>query len=139
MCIIVFFFFLMIRRPPRSTRTDTLFPYTTLFRSAHQAAFPLKSPSAKGRRNVNRLPAPGLLSTSIRPPIAWASARASTAPIDRKSVVLGKSVSVSVDLGGRRTIKKKNYDIAPHSPLSQYPVPNSPTTHHTEYSSHVTE
>src|SRR3546814_3995288 len=29
----VVFFFLMIRRPPRSTRTDTLFPYTTLFRS----------------------------------------------------------------------------------------------------------
>src|SRR3546814_1786523 len=28
------FFFLMIRRPPRSTRTDTLFPYTTLFRSS---------------------------------------------------------------------------------------------------------
>src|SRR3546814_9424947 len=26
----------MIRRPPRSTRTDTLFPYTTLFRSAQQ-------------------------------------------------------------------------------------------------------
>src|SRR3546814_15202207 len=30
-CYLVFF--LMIRRPPRSTRTDTLFPYTTLFRS----------------------------------------------------------------------------------------------------------
>src|SRR3546814_1319678 len=29
-----FVFFLMLRRPPRSTRTDTLFPYTTLFRSA---------------------------------------------------------------------------------------------------------
>src|SRR3546814_16105336 len=29
----LFFFFLMILRPPRSTRTDTLFPYTTLFRS----------------------------------------------------------------------------------------------------------
>src|SRR3546814_3765586 len=29
----LWFFFLMIRRPPRSTRTDTLFPYTTLFRS----------------------------------------------------------------------------------------------------------
>src|SRR3546814_16209447 len=27
------FFFVMVRRPPRSTRTDTLFPYTTLFRS----------------------------------------------------------------------------------------------------------
>src|SRR3546814_3403429 len=34
---IVCFFFLMIRRPPRSTRTDTLFPYTTLFRSSQQA------------------------------------------------------------------------------------------------------
>src|SRR3546814_1293145 len=34
MCVWFFlFFFLMIRRPPRSTRTDTLFPYTTLFRS----------------------------------------------------------------------------------------------------------
>src|SRR3546814_4667652 len=33
MLYINFVFFLMIRRPPRSTRTDTLFPYTTLFRS----------------------------------------------------------------------------------------------------------
>src|SRR3546814_12145719 len=31
--VFVCFFFLVIRRPPRSTRTDTLFPYTTLFRS----------------------------------------------------------------------------------------------------------
>src|SRR3546814_14460702 len=31
------FFFLMFRRPPRSTRPDTLFPYTTLFRSALRA------------------------------------------------------------------------------------------------------
>src|SRR3546814_15016530 len=31
--VLIIFFFLMIRRPPRSTRTDTLFPYTTLFRS----------------------------------------------------------------------------------------------------------
>src|SRR3546814_13159084 len=31
-------FFLMIRRPPRSTRTDTLFPYTTLFRSVNLTA-----------------------------------------------------------------------------------------------------
>src|SRR3546814_13724504 len=36
MLLHVFFFFLMIRRPPRSTRTDTLFPYTTLFRSDQQ-------------------------------------------------------------------------------------------------------
>src|SRR3546814_13486103 len=33
LCFFYLFFFLMIRRPPRSTRTDTLFPYTTLFRS----------------------------------------------------------------------------------------------------------
>src|SRR3546814_4878048 len=35
MCLdfVLVFFFLRIRRPPRSTRTDTLFPYTTLFRS----------------------------------------------------------------------------------------------------------
>src|SRR3546814_12977822 len=31
--LLLYVFFLMIRRPPRSTRTDTLFPYTTLFRS----------------------------------------------------------------------------------------------------------
>src|SRR3546814_7597029 len=33
---ILVFVFLMLRRPPRSTRTDTLFPYTTLFRSSDQ-------------------------------------------------------------------------------------------------------
>src|SRR3546814_16116142 len=36
----MFIFFLMIRRPPRSTRTDTLFPYTTLFRSTRAAIGP---------------------------------------------------------------------------------------------------
>src|SRR3546814_18437132 len=42
LCLHLFvFFFLMIRRPPRSTRTDTLFPYTTLFRSTDLGnAFP---------------------------------------------------------------------------------------------------
>src|SRR3546814_20131087 len=34
LAIVCLFFFLMIRRPPISTRTDTLFPYTTLFRSS---------------------------------------------------------------------------------------------------------
>src|SRR3546814_14615745 len=41
------FFFLMIRRPPRSTRTDTLFPYTTLFRSARN-----RSDSKRSRRRI---------------------------------------------------------------------------------------
>src|SRR3546814_13707325 len=38
------FFFLMIRRPPRSTRTDTLFPYTPLFRSGFRHALLLVIP-----------------------------------------------------------------------------------------------
>src|SRR3546814_12455299 len=37
-CLGLLFFFLMFRRPPRSTRTATLFPYTTLFRAAPSAA-----------------------------------------------------------------------------------------------------
>src|SRR3546814_19117679 len=42
------FFVLMIRRPPRSTRTDTLFPYTTLFRSVGATG----APDAAGWRLV---------------------------------------------------------------------------------------
>src|SRR3546814_14336787 len=34
----LFVLFLMLRRPPRSTRTDTLFPYTSLFRSVDDTA-----------------------------------------------------------------------------------------------------
>src|SRR3546814_11700660 len=41
--------FLMLRRPPRSTRTDTLFPYTTLFRSPEK-------PAPQLSRNPSRLP-----------------------------------------------------------------------------------
>src|SRR3546814_20574974 len=66
--IFLFCFFLMIRRPPRSTRTDTLFPYTTLFRSAagrscsmlhtsssparasHRSTPPRRSPSVSATR-----------------------------------------------------------------------------------------
>src|SRR3546814_20249165 len=63
--IYIFFFFLMIRRPPRSTRTDTLFPYTTLFRSQmhllppkchHQASSSSRDSDqhSQGRRRVWR-------------------------------------------------------------------------------------
>src|SRR3546814_10297893 len=43
----------MIRRPPRSTRTDTLFPYTTLFRSFPpcRSSLPLTSRSGESQRN----------------------------------------------------------------------------------------
>src|SRR3546814_4290255 len=39
----------MIRRPPRSTRTDTLFPYTTLFRSVGQPADVIGDPGMRRR------------------------------------------------------------------------------------------
>src|SRR3546814_11852827 len=42
--------FLMIRRPPRSTRTDTIFPYTTLFRSAEAAGGDGAARAAGARR-----------------------------------------------------------------------------------------
>src|SRR3546814_6280308 len=49
------FFFLMIPRPPRSTRTDTLFPYTTLFRSPVNALTIHRSK----RMNLSAIPKPG--------------------------------------------------------------------------------
>src|SRR3546814_19810622 len=57
------FFFLMIRRPPRSTRTDTLFPYTTLFRSS------LRSPS-EGRDHVEEPAKPALLARLLERALA---------------------------------------------------------------------
>src|SRR3546814_6830702 len=48
----------MIRPPPRSTRTDTLFPYTTLFRSDHRTLVPVRGGP----------PAPGFLRESPRCP-----------------------------------------------------------------------
>src|SRR3546814_11073551 len=50
------FFFLKIRRPPRSTRTDTLFPYTTLFRSAEprHRPRPARQTGGGGERDGSR-------------------------------------------------------------------------------------
>src|SRR3546814_3191599 len=50
-----FFFFLMIRRPPRSTRTDTLFPYTTLFRS-RRGGRPARRPRFRAVPDGSRAP-----------------------------------------------------------------------------------
>src|SRR3546814_6839467 len=49
------FFFLMIRRPPRSTRTDTRFPYTTLFRSAEAVEGVAEQQDAHGSADTRQL------------------------------------------------------------------------------------
>src|SRR3546814_16727342 len=122
----------MLRRPPRSTLTDTLLPYTTLFRSLADRparlgaggrpadpARPAPTPrSGRGRLDATRQGSH--LHQPLRPgrlePGGGAAARgvgqhqgADRARPDRKSVVSGKSVYVRVDLGGRRIIKKNKY------------------------------
>src|SRR3546814_9610919 len=75
-------FFLMIRRPPRSTRTDTLFPYTTLFRS-HQAA-------VRSRR--------GLRPVRFQPGVGWPERHGSLLPCRREGRLLNQGFVGS--LGG---------------------------------------
>src|SRR3546814_14075196 len=53
----------MIRRHPRSTRTDTLFPYTTLFRSA--LGWPIRSPPLRCNTRSKGNPAPMTASTPL--------------------------------------------------------------------------
>src|SRR3546814_11601019 len=116
----------MIRRPPRSTRTDTLFPYTTLFRSRHAPAVATLWPRLLSRRRQRRSrrrharPYPGShwrrhyrLHSA---PCLWPR-RCAAGTADRKSVVLGKSVSERVDLGGRRILKKKKLVVQNHSEI----------------------
>src|SRR3546814_8521681 len=52
MFVIFYVFLLMIRRPPRSTRTDTLFPYTTLFRSECPCCIPNRHSPRHGTRSL---------------------------------------------------------------------------------------
>src|SRR3546814_14310157 len=56
----------MIRRPPRSTRTDTLFPYTTLFRSERDAVAHLRHRLAQ-QKAARRAPPPAGGSGQARP------------------------------------------------------------------------
>src|SRR3546814_17183382 len=118
----------MIRRTPRSTRTDTLFPYTTLFRSARLLPCPAScSPSHRlslmrndppgaghrsavaqgdGKQRITRAPR----RQPRRRQSALASPVGDPAPPrggDRKSGEWGKGVLVRVARGGSRSIKKK--------------------------------
>src|SRR3546814_12271107 len=70
--------FVMIRRPPRSTRTDTLFPYTTLFRSG-------------GDRQLWRLVDRGAARRARAADTLGSQTRRATGPPDRKSTRLNSS------------------------------------------------
>src|SRR3546814_15703903 len=133
--VLVVVFFLMVRRPPRSTRTDTLFPYTTLFRSA---ALPgIGTPEGQGRVDYrggqrHRPGGGGAVCARRRgyrgpvPLREWRRAkeqgnnRSGRTSRDhdrrrrrrcrcqvRKSVDEGKSVSYRGDIGGRRINKQQ--------------------------------
>src|SRR3546814_18150972 len=127
----------MIRRPPRSTRTDTLFPYTTLFRSPVAAATGSPLPAStdcqpgKERRSRDRVfQSPPCRSSAATYGRQWPVAAATNASpncciysggflwallsdgyelrnADRQSVVEGKRVAVRVSHGGVRILKKK--------------------------------
>src|SRR3546814_18688801 len=71
-CLSVFFF-LMIRRPPRSTRTDTLFPYTTLFRAWREVA-QAQAAQFDGRSGGNEDRELLFKSLAARPPCGLAGA-----------------------------------------------------------------
>src|SRR3546814_11077242 len=73
----------MIRRPPRSTRTDTLFPYTSLFRSVVRDAHPAQ-PRARARPDRARAVGGGLLPPAARRrPAALAGAALSADAVHR--------------------------------------------------------
>src|SRR3546814_11185861 len=85
-------FFLMIRRPPRSTRTDTLFPYTTLFRSLdHRRAAILVTLGVIGDQPDGEIA--GRLEQQLparQPAVAIVEAAAGDA-VPQKAVALGRS------------------------------------------------
>src|SRR3546814_3575241 len=76
----------MIRRPPRSTRTDTLFPYTTLFRSTIDVS---------GLTDVERSVADNVFGVEVR------SNEVSASPRQRDGILIGETVYVDRRTGAR--------------------------------------
>src|SRR3546814_13967823 len=118
----------MIRRPPRSTRPDTLFPYPTLFRSVPQlyvghgdtpmrlAGFRRVTLGPGETRRVVFVAEPRVVADYDIALPGWriaggayrvAVGHDAAARAERKSVVEGKSGSVSGDSGGGRYLKTK--------------------------------
>src|SRR3546814_15277680 len=98
-CLCLYFFFLMIRQPPRATRTDTLFPYTTLFRSVRpDIVQPVVEQVVVDQGTLQAeetvVPATDAGTGDIAPPagpVAGVRLQYADAPSDRKSTRLNSS------------------------------------------------
>src|SRR3546814_11578949 len=86
----------MIRRPPRSTRTDTLFPYTTLVRSEPEQRFVLRQVVFKGATMVNQAELDALAADYIGRQVAFDDlqqiAQRVTAQYHRRGYYLAQAV-----------------------------------------------
>src|SRR3546814_10897036 len=85
----------MIRRPPRSTRTDTLFPYTTLFRSPHPRHPHLRESPRSGRC------APLRLSADVHPARPDASRAGIRSGVGRRKVKVHVDAGICAGFGAR--------------------------------------
>src|SRR3546814_13501668 len=88
------FFFLMIRRPPRPTRTDTLFPYTTLFRSP--APLPAAEPATV--LSQERLPDVGTVGASRCAALGWRDSNHRGWPLDRRRKTSCAALATELEL-----------------------------------------
>src|SRR3546814_4707206 len=96
------FVFLMIRRPPRSTRTDTLFPYTTLFRSV------LRAPAAGvidslAYTTIGGVVPPGQTILQIVPDRGILTVDARISPADVDQLHAGQDAKVNFSAFNRQT------------------------------------
>src|SRR3546814_8025124 len=80
----------MIRRPPRSTRTDTLFPYTTLFRSLHKALQWVRGQEAWLEKQLAALPDGIALVQGAVFPFEGSDVRIDWSPLAARRVMLGE-------------------------------------------------
>src|SRR3546814_10868500 len=107
----------MIRRPPRSTRTDTLFPYTTLFRSAYRGADAYPHRVYHGLQRPDRFPP----AASPRPPSAH-QIRSEEHTSELQSLMRISYAVFCLKKKKQRTnirIKPKNHTLTTHRPAAQ--------------------
>src|SRR3546814_3010951 len=109
--------FVMIRRPPRSTRTDTLFPYTTLFRSPRRAQ--QRQEFAGRQREIDAVQRHGTAEFLVQ--AAHAQQGLAGGRVDRKSTRLNYSHSCAYRMPSSAC--KKKTTTRPSKPINKQPEP----------------